>query len=274
MGQNAAADLFMLRHVVERPDAARGVRAAQLALQVSPQVEALKASLTEPRRTGWSPRYATPLWALRLLAEVEVAGDDERIATALDWLLDAPEPDSEAEPPPINLNAIIVHIAAAFGFAADPRVRERIARLDEQLARHELPATPAAVADWLTQAAMALAALPDTASDSATRDLLALRLAALDPPTVRRYRRYGFPTFDQPDDIVLARSALRLGLGGAWLQPWVQYVVGIQDEQGLWRLRRHLPTPAEVRWTGETEGEPSRWLSAQALYILRAFYGE
>ncbi|MDQ4076736.1 MAG: hypothetical protein M3220_10900 [Chloroflexota bacterium] len=271
-GSNPAADLFMLRYVLERPEQARALRAAQLRLRESPEVEALKEQLAMEGGL-WAPRYHTSLWVLRLLAELDVPGDDERIAEALDRVLDQGE-DVEGVSSPINANAIVVHMAAVFGFHRDGRVQARLARLEERLEACDLPDQADAAVDWLTQSAMALAALPEEARDAATVERLAHRLEALDPAPIQRYRQYGFPTFDRPDDLTLARSALLLNVGRAWLEPWVRYIEGAQDEQGLWRMQRYLPTPGAVRWEDEEEGEPSRWLSAQALYILRAYYGE
>ncbi|MGH7482518.1 MAG: hypothetical protein ACRELV_10210, partial [Longimicrobiales bacterium] len=208
---------------------------------------------------------------LRLLAELEASGADERIATALDRALDS---QPHGEPEPVNLAAMLVHIAGAFGFHDDPRVRAKLARIEERLAEQTRSATKDDVADWLVQAAMALAALPESLRDPSALDTLARRLASLDPPSVQRYRRYSFPTFDRPDDITLARSALRLGIQGEWLQPWIDYIESSQDEEGRWRIGRLLPLPGAVPWPDEKEGTPSRWITAQVLYILRAFYGE
>ncbi len=71
---------------------------------------------------------------------------------------------------------------------------------------------------------------------------------------------------------MLAQAALRLNIAGKWLQPWIERIENAQDERGLWHLDRALATPASIAW--EAEGEPSRWISAKAMYVLRAFYGE
>lgn len=266
-----AADLFVLRHVVERPACAPGLRAARLALAESSQVARLRAHLDGAGGGLWSPRYGATLWALRLLAELGVPGNDEGVAEALDRVLDQP-PGPEEESEPLNLAAIVLHTAMAFGFHDDERVRAGVARVQGLLRTDALPVPGEARADWLVQMAMALAEQPEAERDGATLALLQTQLERLDPATLERYACYTFPTFDRPDDLTLARSALRLGLGGAWLVPWVQRIEAAQDERGLWRLQRALPTPGGVRW--EDEGAPSRWVSAQAMYVLRAFYGE
>lgn len=269
-GEHPAAVYFTLSHVVERPKEARGRKAARLALLESPQVAALKARLAPVGEALWTPRYATTLWVLRLLAELGVPGDDEGIAEALDSVLNY-DGEGDLEPAPVNLNGILVHIAMALGFHRDERVQMRLQRMHRDLRDHQLPPTPTALADWLTLAAMALAEQPAYDRDPETLDLLKGHLQALIPTVVSRYEGYGFPTFDQPDDLVLAQAALRLGIGGDWLRPWVVRIEGRQDAEGLWRLDRALPTPGGVGW--EQRGEPSRWLSAKAMYALRAFYG-
>jgi hypothetical protein len=181
-------------------------------------------------------------------------------------------PQDAGEPEPTNLLAIVLHTALAFGFREDERVQAGVSQLEGLLRTDALPASQPERADWLVQAAMAMAEQPEAERDVVTVGLLRERLAELEPGMLERYAVYGFPTFDQPDDLVLARSALRLGIGGEWLRPWVERIEAAQDEQGLWRLGRALPAPAGVQW--EAEGEPSRWVSAQALYVLRAFYGE
>lgn len=270
-GTHAGADLFMLRHVVERPKHSRSLAAARLALEESAQVEGLKRLLEQKSGTLWAPRYRTPLWILRMLAELGLSGNDERIAEALDSLL-TQEADEEVEGAPVNLNAIMLHIALAFGFGDDERVQIRLSQLQKELAEEELPSEAIPLADWLTQAAFALAQQPAHERDPITLKHLRDHLSQLAPTALTRYKRYTFPTFDHPDDLVLAQAALKLNIEGEWLRPWVDRIENAQDERGLWWLNHALPTPNHIAW--EQENAPSRWISAKALYVLRAFYGE
>jgi hypothetical protein len=178
----------------------------------------------------------------------------------------------EDEGEPTNGPAIVLHTALAFGFHEDERVQAGVARIEEVLRQDGLSLAEEARADWLVQAAMAFAERPEGERDGGVLGLLTEQLKRFDPARLDRYARYDFPTFDRPNDLMLARSALRLGIEGEWLRPWVERIEGAQDEQGLWRLQQVHPLAGDVRW--ETEGEPSRWISAQALYVLRAFYGE
>jgi hypothetical protein len=270
-GTHAGADLFMLQHVVERPKRSRSLAAARLALEESAQVEGLKRLLEQKNSTFWTPRYRTPLWILRMLAELGLSGNDERIAEALDCLLEQEE-GQEAEGAPVNLNAIVLHIALAFGFSDDERVQMRLIELQKEIEQERLPSEAVALADWLTQAAFALAQQAAHERDSITLKRLRDHLCQLTASTLTRYERYTFPTFDQPDDLLLAQAALQLNIAGEWLRPWIERIENAQDERGLWWLNRALPTPSNIAW--EQENAPSRWISAKALYVLRAFYGE
>lgn len=257
-GSHPPAVLFMLRYVIERPPNAPVLRSAQLALQESSKVGALKARLGQE---------AEALWVLRLLAELGGGGVDMAVAEALDQALDCPVPASEP-----YTDSLLLHIALAFGFHQDERVQQRLEWLLRQLEAGPPGESPQAQADWLCLLAMALAELPAARRDAASVAQLEAALATLDPAQLPRYQRYAFPTFVQPDALILARSALRLGMEGAWLAPWVEQVVAAQDDQGLWHLEAAPATPGDIYW--EVVGQPSRWISAQALYILRAFYGE
>lgn len=271
-GTHPAADYFMLRYVVERPDKAKVLKEARLRLAESPQVQALKERLKRGSGTMlWTPRYSTTMWILRLLAEVGVPGDDETIAEALDNVLEL-DGEGDFEPAPVNVNAIVLYTAFAFGFGHDERVQSRLTTLRTALESHDLPPTPTALADWLTLAAQALAEQPEAERDPAVLTLLRHHLEALLPDVIDRYETYGFPTFDHPDDLVLVQAALQLSLSGEWLRPWVQRIEKSHDAEGLWPLKRALPTPGAISW--EERGAPSRWLTAKAIYALRAFYGE
>jgi hypothetical protein len=162
-GTLPAADLFMLQYVVERPSEASPLRAARLALAESREVEALKRHLEQGSAELWEPRYETWLWTLRVLAELGVPGDDERIAEALDGVLDRMLIEDEGEP--TNGPAIVLHTALAFGFHEDERVQAGVARIEEVLRQDGLSLAEEARADWLVQAAMAFAERPEGERD-------------------------------------------------------------------------------------------------------------
>lgn len=266
-GTHPGADLFVLRHVMGRPKRSRGLRAAQLALQVSGHVESLIVRLAAEKASLWA-RYEGIIWVLRVLAELGVSGHDERIAEALDSVLEQPV---TAEHGSLHANAIVLHIAWAFGFGDDERVQARSHQLEDQIKQYAQPFSKTEV-DGLTLAAMALAEQPHQERNTEIIRLLKQHFASLDPETLLTYQTYRFPTFDQPDDLIFAQAVLRLNIAGKWLQSWIDRIEHAQDERGLWHLNHALPIAGNIAW--EAEQQPSRWISAKAMYILRAFYGE
>lgn len=272
-GAHPAAVLLVLHEVLERPSGAPGLQSARLELREWAPVRHLIASLD----SGWHgdpsslvhPRYRAPLWRLRLLAELGVPGDDLAIAEATDRLLDLPLNAPEG----VNLNAIVLSIPLALGYGSDPRVLRRLDHLAASLA-DPLPADPATRADRLahtvaTLAAAVRAGLADPgACERAAERLLAIPLADLGP----RWRRFGFPIFDQPDLLFASRHLLLADIRDERVGRWVETVAARQDPVGRWRLERSLQE--ESGTILEVPAEPSRWLTAQALFVLRAFYGE
>lgn len=260
---------YMLRYVVERPDAARAVQAARLALQESEAVAQVKETLTRVAGARWEPPYTGPLWALRLLAEWGVAGDDERIAETLDWALDQPDDDFDVWREPL-----LLYCANTFGFGDDDRLADSRWKLFFHLNRFnewDNAAKRTAWERWVALVAMAGAAAPATLS----ADTLAETehaLSRIDRVNFMSNNPLCYPTYDQPDGLTVVESALRLGLRGDWLTPWVEALVDLQDEQGLWRVARPLPLPAGL--TPPAPDSPNRWLTAKALYCLRTYYGE
>src|SRR5688500_9861684 len=156
-GSDPAASYYMLRYVVERPDRSRARQAARLELMQWDAVAQVKSRLQETEIPGWDRAYAGPLWALRLLAEWGHPGDDEAIATALDWALDR---DAAAAHP--YGKELMLHIGAAFGFASDERVRALMSAVVEGLS------SPAVKPERVALAAMAFAAIPPEDLDSGT----------------------------------------------------------------------------------------------------------
>ncbi|MCB0078065.1 MAG: hypothetical protein KDD73_11685 [Anaerolineales bacterium] len=255
-GTHPAADLVMLASVIERPDDARPVRAAQLALREAAPVTAQVARLADDVPT-WQ-RYAGKAWRLRGLAELGVEGDDERIAEALDAVLDTALPPDNALSLPL-----LAHVGAALGFADEGRVQRLFAAMGDEMSDEPR---------WLGLALQAVAAHP--APDVALRDALSQRMASLSPEALPHAAQFGVPNYDQPDALSVARAALQAGLRAPWLAAWVDVVLHAQDEAGLWRMARQRPTPDLPPWPEEAEGRPSRLITARALYVLRAWFGE
>ncbi len=266
-GTHPGADLFVLRHVMGRPKRSRGLRAAQLALQISPQVQTLIARLQDKSLLHWH-RYDGIIWILSALVELGVNGHDECIAETVDSVL---EKCFDETIMPLHTNAIVLYIALGFGFADDKRVQARLHQLEHEVNSYSHELTNEEI-DGLILAAMALAEIPILERNTKTIAQLKKHLMGIEPEKRLDYQTYRFPIWDKPDELTLAQTALRLNIAGEWLQPWMNRIEQAQDEQGLWHLNRALPIANEIMW--EDENQPSRWISAKAMYTLRAFYGE
>lgn len=280
------ARLFMLERMISREKGTPSQAEAELALREWGVVRHLCRVQDRDGWWGhpemlWTPRYTATLWRLRLLAEFGVPGDDEQIATGVDYLLEhAPPPDedptaamADTTEPPINLNAIVTYVPLAFRFHRDERVRHRLAVLTTAIHGGALPEESGARVDWLAQAAATLAHVP--ALDPTTVTRLADALLAFRPDDLpERWRRFGAPVFDRPDLLFATRALVELGVRDERLGPWVEVIVDKQhdDEKGGLSLEVDRYTPAELGI--EQEGAFSNWLTAQALYVMREWYGE
>lgn len=254
-GSHPAASLLMLTEVLERPPTAPAVAAARLALREWLPVEAAIAALAA--QDGW------PLaWRLRALGELGISGDDERIAEATDRLLDS-------LPPPQGLpneNAIMLSVPLALGYHDDDRVAARLATLVQLVSAGEwLRHQPA---PWLAQALIALALAPATPAVGSARQQAAAALLAQAGGDDDRL--LGAPVGPTPDLLATTRALMRCGVTDGRLAPWVAAVETRQLAGGGWVLDTVGPGDLGV----ERPGEPSRWLTAQAIAILRPFYGE
>ncbi len=282
--EHPAAWVFALKYIMTRQRRTPTMAEAELALR---EWSLVKHVLQEMHPDGWwerpdalwTPRYTSTLWRLRLLAEFGMPGDDERIATATDRLLEMTTPtiadelvQSDTEEVPTNLDAIITFIPLAFGYTQDDRVQRRVRALQVELIRGHFPSELPKRADWLAQAAAALALAPNPNREAVN----VLANALLDVPLEalpERWLLFGAPTFDQPDVLFTTRALVQLGVRDSRLQSWVDYIVSKQQpgERGGLLLERTLYEAAG--FPAETVDRFSRWLTAQALYILTEWYG-
>lgn len=280
------ARLFMLERMISREKGTPTQAEAALALREWGVVRHLRRIQHPDGWWGhehmlWTPRYTATLWRLRLLAEFAVPGDDEDIVTGVDFLLDrAPASDADADNAtddtgevPTNLNAIVAYVPLAFGFYRDERVQRRLDALIRAILDDATPDEIAPRADWLAQAAATLALAPEPDVDAVSQ--LAERLLVLSPAELPdRWHRFGAPIFDTPDLLVATRSLIELGVRDERLAPWVEAIVKKQrdDEKGGLYLEENRYAPAGLGV--EAEGEFSHWLTAQALFVMREWYGE
>ncbi|GEM_PF-6004727 len=282
--EHPAAWAFTLQHIMTRPQRTPVMAEANLALREWPLVRRLVDTMDPAGWWGrpdalWTPRYTATLWRLRLLAEFQVPGNDERIATATDRLLELTTPTladelirADTEAMPVHLDAIVTYIPLAFGFVHDDRVQRRVRALQMTILRGHFPADADTQADWLAQAAATLALVPRPNPTAVAR----LADALLDRPfhtLPERWLRFGAPTFDRPDLLFTTRALLQLGVRDSRLQPWVDFIVAKQRHNGRGGLTLERSLHEAADFPAETAGHFSRWLTAQALFVMAEWYG-
>lgn len=272
-GDDPSLLYFFLVDVMERPPAAPAVRHARQAIAHSPVVRAI---LADQHPDGWwgspwdptQPRYAGTVWRLILLAELGASGQDFRIAAASQRLLDLGWESWDGP----QVAALVVRSLVSLGYCDDPQVQAALEGLvagasDDDTDQDAWGAVPVL---W------ALAAVPPARRTSAQEALIARaaeRFLAQDFTDLDPAREVlAFPPFGPPDLLLGLRAMVALGCGrDPRLAPLVERLVAWQDSQGRWPLDRGfsdgLVLPLEVT------GQPSRWVTLNALHTLDRVYG-
>lgn len=265
---------FFMVDVMGRPSTAPAVCQARQAIAHSPTVRAI---LAVQHPDGWwgspgdptQPRYVGTAWRLILLAELGASGQDSRIATASQHVLDV---DWEAWGGS-QVAALVARSLVRFGYGDDPQVQAAL----EGLAAGAL-ADEAGQDAWSAVPVLwALAELPPdrrTAVQQALVTRAAERFLAQDFTHLDPGREVlAFPPFGPVDLLLGLRVMVALGYGrDPRLASAVERLVARQDAQGRWPLDRGfddgLVLPLEV------VGQPSRWVTLSALRILKGVYGK
>jgi len=89
--------------------------------------------------------------------------------------------------------------------------------------------------------------------------------------------KFGFPLLWQTDTLEILRILTKLGYRDEQMQEAVDLVVSKQDNNCRWRLES-LPPPQESFYRNfstiiEQRGSPSKWITLNALRVLKGFYG-
>ena len=88
--------------------------------------------------------------------------------------------------------------------------------------------------------------------------------------------KFGFPLLGQTDALEITGILTKLGYRDERMQEAVDLVVSKQDNNGRWRLES-LPPPQETFCHNfstiiEQRGSPSKWITLNALRVLKGFY--
>jgi len=261
----------------------------------------------------YTAKYKGTVWQLIILAELLADGSDERIRNACEFILEnSQDRESDGfsmhrsakmgggrhrEVIPC-LTGNMVWSLIRLGCLSDPRVRRGISwittyqRFDDAI--EEPPqgwpydkATPC----WGTHTChmgvvKALKALseipPDERSEDVNRTLregveymlihhVHKRSHDLSKVSKPGWRRFGFPLMYQTDVLEILGILTQLGYKDERMQEAVDLVVSKQDASGRWKLANNFNGRFQVDI--EEKGEPSKWITLNALRALKRYYG-
>jgi len=280
---------FFLAEVLERPKHSLALRDARLRIRTSPAVRAI---LSRQDPEGWwetprhltEPRYDATLWQLYLLAELGMTGQDFRVATAADFVLEtfltsAGDVMLTPDGPPAqqHVTGLLLWSLHRLGYAEDARIRRASDRMVAQaLAGDWLgPDAEGQSGDWGGLCTLwATSAIPVQYRNDDTRAAmqqgadLFLRQALSAPPA--EALQLSFPNYDPLDLLYALRVLTDLGRGpDERVRSALNSVVQKQMDGGRWPLERALGD-AGLDW-GQV-GDASRWVTLNVLRVLKRTY--
>lgn len=261
----------------------------------------------------YTAKYKGTVWQLIILAELLAAGEDRRIRAAADYLLDtAQDMESggfsqhhdvktggvrrEEVIPCLTGNVIWALIR--FGYLRDPRVQRGIAwitdfqRFDDGVDdppqgwpydNYEMCWGRHICHMGVVKVLKALSEIPPAARSAQVRRTLeegkefmlkhhvfkrSHNLAQVSKPG---WRRFGFPLMWQTDVLEILGILTRLGCRDERMQEAVDLVESKQDDSGRWKLADNFNGRFQVDI--EAKGEPSKWITLNALRVLKRYYG-
>jgi hypothetical protein len=93
----------------------------------------------------------------------------------------------------------------------------------------------------------------------------------LDQVSKPGWLRFGFPLMYQTDALEILGILTKLGYIDRRMQEAMDLVVSKQDERGRWNLENTFNGRFQVNI--EQKGKPSKWITLNAVRVLRRFYG-
>lgn len=85
------------------------------------------------------------------------------------------------------------------------------------------------------------------------------------------WRRFGFPLMYQTDVLEILGILTQLGCRDERMQEAIDLVVSKQDAAGRWKLADTFNGRFQVDI--EEKGKPSKWITLNALRVLKRYYG-
>ena len=267
----------------------------------------------ETEERFYTAKYKGTAWQFIILAELAADGEDKRIQAARDFLLEYSQDrdsggfacrhsgtaggGSHSEVIPC-LSGNLVYAMIKLGYFYDPRVRRgidwinRYQRFDDQIPD---PARGWPYDRWkmcwdshtchmgAVKALKALAEIPAGKKSIASKHTIAAgaeyilkhhvfkRSHNLTKVSRPGWLRFGYPLMYQTDILEILGILTRLGYRDERMQEAIDIVIGSQDEGGRWILASTFNGRFQVNV--EAKGKASKWITLNALRVLRSYYG-
>jgi hypothetical protein len=302
---NPSVRYFTLTDILDRAASDAEVQEAKAAIVDSAVVREILAAqhpdgYWKKKGSGYFPQYKGTVWQIILLAELGVDGEGERVRRGceqvlagslrsngdfaafsfLGWKIPTPVPNT-------CLPGNLIRALLRFGYDGDQRVAGAMERLAERCRDTEwicLPTKPNPCLWGVVKALSAFAELPADARSPAVKEAISdgvelfLSFRFADEGNERtmtdpNWRRFGFPLYYQSDLLEGLGVLTRLGYGSdERLQALLPLILAKQDEQGRWPLEHDGNWLGQGLVTIEKVGQPSKWVTLNALRVLKRVY--
>ncbi len=255
-------------------------------------------------------KYRGTVWSIITLAELGADGADDRIKRAAEFILNwsqdrssgafayrgsAKEGGAPADVAPC-LTGNMVWSLIRFGYLDDPGVQFGIDWAVKYMRFDD--GEGAAPSGWpyrfekcwgrhtchmgIVKLLKALAEVPpgkrsrgvkwtiEDAAEHLLRHHIHKRSHSLDQVSKPEWTRFGFPLLWNTDALEVLGILTRLGYRDERMREAIDLVVSKQSEQGRWTLESTYNGRMQVRI--EQQGKPSKWVTLNALRVLKRFY--
>lgn len=280
---------FFLSEILERPDHSRPLRDARQQIRTSPAVQTI---LDHQHADGWwetpdhltEPKHRTTLWRLYLLAELGMTGQDFRVATAADYVLETfmtSDGDFLLTPdgPVVRhwVPGLLLWSLYRLGYLEDERIRRATGRMVDI----------AVAGDWIGRDAdgrprpwaglrtlWAISAVPAQYRSSGMEEVVgqganAFLQHALMTPSAEA-KQLSFPNYDPQDVLYALRVLTALGFGSdPRVTSVLEKLLQKQVDGGRWPVERVFENDG-LDW-GEP-GRANRWITLNVLRVLKRVY--
>jgi hypothetical protein len=298
--EDPAVRYWTLRDLLDRPSDDMAVREAWIAIaDSSPALDLLAAQKQDGywvKRDYYLPKHSGTLWVLIVLADLGLTAEIEGVRRGCEFLFTFQREhggfcrrrrvqgrgivwDEQGSP---CTHARIVRLLLQFGYGDDPRTRAALARLlDTQrddgmwhCRRGDRLGCLRATLDMLRAAVLdpEVAAQPSIARGAETVCglLMERRMGRFHVPdlwTALEYPYFGYSVLGALDALGrLGYSRERPKVAAA-----LDFVASRQRPDGTWPLDG---TPRRPPFDVGEPGQPSKWLTLDALRVVKRFYGE